>query len=217
MISVLRFPSFKIEPCVFSSASRIVSAERIWCSYMPPMCEASDGFFCHLTQSVPLFSRCCLICSWSITSKPFFNSLVAPTKLVPLSNIMDRTAPRLAINLLRAWMKVSVSIAFATSMWTALLAKQMNRVQYHFKSDLFYRITKVPNISTPHWVSGGASMHLSFGKSAIFWYPNAPRRLRQATHLKIVLRTTELALITQKSFFPRLFSIILLPRCATFS
>ena len=85
MISVLRFPSFKIEPCVFSSASRIVSAERIWCSYMPPMCEASDGFFCHLTQSVPLFSRCCLICSRSISSKAFFWFTGCSYKIAPIT------------------------------------------------------------------------------------------------------------------------------------
>ena len=55
VISVLRFSPFKLEPCVFSSASRIVWAEHIWRSHMPPMCEAPGGFLCHLTQSVPLF------------------------------------------------------------------------------------------------------------------------------------------------------------------
>ena len=80
--------------------------------------------------------------------------------------LMDRTAPHLAINLLRVRMKEFVSIALATSMWTVLLAKQVNRAQYPFKSDLLSRILKGPNISTPQWVNGGASMHLSFGKSA---------------------------------------------------
>ena len=60
-------------------------------------------------------------------------------------------------------------------------------------------------------------MHLSFGKSSIFWYPNAPRSLRQVTRLKIVLRTTELALITQRPVFLRLIGVILLPLCATLS
>ena len=168
---------------------------------MPPMCEASDGFFCHLTQSVPLFSRCSLICSRSISSKAFFDSLDAPTKLLPLSDLMNHSAPCLAINLLRAWMKESVSTAFVTSTWTALFAKQVNRAQYSFKSDLLSQITKGPNISPPKWVNVGASMHLSFAKSAIFWYPNVPCSLQQVTHLKIVLHTTELALITRRPYF----------------
>ena len=73
VISVLRFSLFKREPCVFSIPSRISWAERIWRSQMPPMCEAPGRFFCHLTQSIPLFSRCCLIYSWFIPSKAFFN------------------------------------------------------------------------------------------------------------------------------------------------
>ena len=183
---------------------------------MPPMCKAPGGFFCHLTQSVPLFSRCCLIWSWFISSKAFFNSLDAPRKLVPLSDLMDCTVPRLEINLLRAWMKEYVTIAFTTSMWTVLLGKQVNKAQYRFKSDLLSQITKGPKISTPQSVYGSASMHLSFGKSTIFWYPNAPRSLQHITHLKIVLHTTELVLITQRPFFQRLFSVILLPLCGTF-
>ena len=67
------------------------------------------------------------------------------------------------------------------------------------------------------WVNSGASMHLFFGKSAIFWCLNAPRSLRHVTHLKIVLCTTELALMTQRPFFLRLFCVILLSLCATFS
>ena len=59
-------------------------------------------------------------------------------------------------------------------------------------------------------------MHLSFGKSALFWYPKAPRSL-QVPHLKIILHTTELALLTQRSFFLRLLSVILPPLRATFS
>ena len=50
-----------------------------------------------------------------------------------------------------------------------------------------------------------------------FWYPNSPRSLRHVTHLEILLRTAELTLITQRPIFQRLFSVILLPLCATFS
>ena len=50
-----------------------------------------------------------------------------------------------------------------------------------------------------------------------FWYPNAPRSLRHVTHLQILLRTAELTLITQRPIFRRLFNVILLPLCATFS
>ena len=146
----------------------------------------------------------------------FFNSMDAPRKLVPLSDLMECAVPRLEINLLRAWMKESVNIAFTTCMWTVLLGKQVNKAQYRFKSDLLSQITKGPKIFTPQWVNGGASMHLSFGKSAIFWYLNAPRSLQHVTHLKIVLHTTELVLITQRPFFWRLFSVILLPLCGTF-
>ena len=217
VITFLRFSSFKLEPCVFSSPSRIARADRIWHSQMPPMYEAPGEFFCHLTQSVSLSSRCCLICSWFISSKAFFNPLDAPTKLIPLSDLMNHIVLCLEINLLRVWMKESVSIAFTSSMWTALCAKQVNRAQYCFKSDVLSWMTKVPKISTLQWVNGGASVRLSFGKSAIFWYPNAPRSLQHVTHLKIVLCTTELALITQRPFFWKLSSVILLPLCATFS
>ena len=83
VISVLRFSSFKLEPCVFSRALRIVQAEYILDSQMLPECKAADGFFCQLTQFVRL---CCLICFWFILLKGFFDSFDAPTKLVPLSD-----------------------------------------------------------------------------------------------------------------------------------
>ena len=60
-------------------------------------------------------------------------------------------------------------------------------------------------------------VNLPKGLSCLCWCPNVKHSLRQVTYLKVVLGTTELALITQRAFLLRLFSVILLPLCVAFS
>ena len=64
----------------------------------------------------------------------FCSSLSAPIKLVPLSHLITLTLPLLAINLLRACMKASVSILLTVSMCIALHDKQVKIDPYLLSS-----------------------------------------------------------------------------------
>ena len=55
--SVLNPSSLRLWPWVFSKATRIVLALRIWRSQTPPICEAPGGFLYHVIQSVPFCRR----------------------------------------------------------------------------------------------------------------------------------------------------------------
>ena len=111
------------------------------------------------------------------------------------------------MNLLRAWIKESVSIVFATSRWTALLAKQVKMMPYIFNSVLWHLIVKGLNISSPQYMKGGASCVLSSGKSAIIWVPSLPLSLLHITNLKMMLLQTEFPFVTQKPEFLTHFKV----------
>ena len=77
-----------------------------------------------------------------------YNSLLAPTKFVPLSDHIDRTEPLLAKNLHNAIMNESASIVLVISIWTARLKKHVKRAAC-LRSDHLSLIKIGPNISTP--------------------------------------------------------------------
>lgn len=110
-----------------SSMDRIV---LIFHSHTPPLCEAPGGFIDHWT------SRClsaASIVAWSHDFMDFFNSFLASTKFVPLSDLNNSGFPRYAMKHLRTWMNLSVSNEFATSMCTARIFRQtkMNPYSWH--------------------------------------------------------------------------------------
>ena len=136
--------------------------------------------------------------------------------MVPLSDQSVLMLPRLAMKRLKACINESASNECITSVWTALLAIQVNNAPYLFSSDLLSFIVNGPNISTPQWVNGGSLEILSFGISDIFYSPNLPLSLRHTTHLCIKLLMAELALTIQKPHCLNSFNVRPLPPCATF-
>ena len=61
-----------------------------------------------------------------------FNSLFAPTKLVPLSDRITCTFPRFDMNLRRVNINASVDKFLADSKWTALVVRHVNSTPYFF-------------------------------------------------------------------------------------
>lgn len=97
----------------------------------------------YLAENVQLF------CSQSLIILSSIHFLSIPTKLLPLSDWRILTFPGLAIVLLRAWMKESVSVQFDTSIRTARLTKHVNMSPYLLRSDYFSQIRNDPNMSIP--------------------------------------------------------------------
>ena len=93
-------------PCSYSRPESTFLTERIRRSQTPPMLLAEGGLN---NQTIPYLDSISLIRSWFISSKHAFSSLSAPVKLVPLSLLISLTRPRLAMNLLSAFMNASVS------------------------------------------------------------------------------------------------------------
>ena len=122
--------SFKLYPCVFRRAFRMLLAVLICRFHTPRMRLAVGGFLIDVNQSVPCLCRYCDIWLWSISWKAFWSSLTAPTKLVPLSDLISWMLPCLPINLLNESIKESVSNEYAISMGIARLHKQVNITPY---------------------------------------------------------------------------------------
>ena len=117
--------SSKLLLWVLDNDAKIFLADLICLSHIPPMWLAMGGFLFQTIQSVFWLSMKCFIFLWSISLKDFANSLSAPTKLFPLSQLMDLTLPLLTMKRLRVRMKESVSIVFVISIWTARLTKHV--------------------------------------------------------------------------------------------
>ena len=135
----------------------------------------------------------------SFSFRAFNNLFLVPTKLLPLSQRRS-LFPLLPTNLLKLWMKASVSIDDTLSRWTALLQRQVKIILYFFRVLLLSLMWNGPKMSTPTYVNGGASFIRSGGRLAIFWVVVRPRRIRQETHFEIMCRTSEFPLINQNPF-----------------
>ena len=93
-------------------------------------------------------------------------------KLVPWSHLSLETGPLRATNLRNADMNAEVSIDSTTSVWIALLYRQVKMTAHLFESDvppLVRLVTTVhgPKTSMPTIVKGGDAVILSSGRSAI--------------------------------------------------
>ena len=133
---------------------------------------ASVAFLDHISQSTPVFVRKCWIYWWFISWKASFNSLLAPTKVVPLSDVIILTLPRLAMNFFGAKINESVCIEFVISICTALLARHVNIAPYYFSSFLPYFMINGPSISTSQHMKGSKPVTLHLGSSLMFCVPN---------------------------------------------
>ena len=107
--------SFRLVPCIFSSATKIERADLIWGSYTPPILLAVGGFLFHWLYCPPCSSINSLIFLWFISENALFSSALAPTKVVPLSVLMTRKLPLLDTNLRSACMKASIDSEFIDS------------------------------------------------------------------------------------------------------
>ena len=123
-------------------------------------------------------------------------------KLLPLSEYIDHTFPRLAISHLSARIKESLSKKNVTSICTTLLAIQVNKAPYLLTSLRLCFTINGPNMSTPQWVNGAVLVNLQAGRSAIFCSPILHLNLRQSTHLNMKFVTAEFAPTIQ---YPELF------------
>ena len=187
--------SFRLVPCIFSSATKIECVGLIWHSHIPPIFLAVGGFLFHWIHWPPCSSMNSLIFLWFISENALFSSALAPTKFVPLLVLMTQTLPLLDTNLQSACMKASVDSEFVDSIWIALLERQVKRHPYLFIS-LRPSFTKMgPNMSIPQYVNGGSWESLSLGKSAIFCWHILPLRCLQMTHFAINDLTALLQLI----------------------
>lgn len=102
-----------------------------------------------LSQSM-LSLRSSALISWSsISLIAFLSSASVPMKFVPLSQRISLTDPHLQMKCLSAFINEPVSNEFATSMCTALLAKQVNKTPYLFTTDLPRWMCQGPKKLTP--------------------------------------------------------------------
>ena len=97
-------------------------------SQAPPMCEECGGL------KVQVHPRSLRYLSMLLTSRleEGCNSLAAPTKFVPRSERMCLTGPLMAMKRQKALMKQEVSIDSITSIWTALMDRQVNIIAQRF-------------------------------------------------------------------------------------
>ena len=120
---------FKLLLGVLRSAFRMVLAVLICCSQTLPTWLAVGEFLTYVIQLALCVWRYCYIWLWFISWKAFQSLLIAPTKLVPLWDLIRQMLPRLPINLLNESINESVST-------TAWLHKHINTTPYLFYSFL---------------------------------------------------------------------------------
>ena len=153
--------SFRLAPCIFSSATKIEHADLIWCSHTPLILLAVEGFLFQWIHWPPCSSMNSLIFLWFITENALFGFALAPTKFMPLSVLIIRALLLLDTNLWSACMKALVDTEFVDSIWIALLERHVKRHQYLFIS-LWCSFTKMgSNMSIPQYVNGGSWESLS--------------------------------------------------------
>ena len=144
--NVLSDSSSRRLPCSLIRPLLTFLIDLICLSHTPPKLLVDAGF---LIQSI-LALRSSALTFWSsISSIAFLSSASAPIKFVPLSQRISLTGPLLQMNRLNAWIKESVSKESATSMCTALLAKQVNNAPYLLTTDLPRCTCQGPKKSTP--------------------------------------------------------------------
>ena len=97
--------------CNVSSTSlfKLHLAVLICCSNTPPMWLVVGGFLIHVIQWAQCICRYSDIWLWSIFWKAYQSSLIAPIKLVPLSDLIRQMLSWFPVNRLNESVKESVS------------------------------------------------------------------------------------------------------------
>ena len=119
---------YKIFPYVLNKAFRIPLTVLICLSQTPPLRLAVGGLFIQIIQSAPCIYKYLLILLWFMSWKDFRNSLTAPMKLIPLSELICQMLPLFPINLGTVSKKRSVSREWATSKGIARLQRHVNMI-----------------------------------------------------------------------------------------
>ena len=133
----------------------------------------------------------------SISFRHVCSSFHAPTKLVPQYKRSCIAGPCNARNLLNALMKHEVSIDSITSIWMALVDKQVKRTAQRLllaTSPLVRRVltSQGPKTSRPTKLNGGAGVRRSMGRSAIFCVCCRPLSFLHLMQLFMALFTARL-------------------------
>ena len=130
-VSVIKVCSYSsVSNCSLASAFRIVRAERIIRSHTPPIWLAHGGLKCHsISFCVICFSIVGLFHSW-IDLRSSLSPLI---RLVTLSLYTFSGTPRRLEKRWKAAIKESAVKLWATSRWTALVVRHVNKHPYLFK------------------------------------------------------------------------------------
>ena len=129
--------------------------------HAPPKCEACGGLKIH---SHPYSLRYRSTFSCSISLRDSANFALPPTKFVPLSHRSRAAGPRNAKKRLRAQMSEPASIDSRTSMWMALLLRQVKTSPQRLALAAVPRVLRVltnqgPNTRRiPRWWTAGLSL-----------------------------------------------------------
>ena len=215
--NVQRDSSLKLSPWFLSIAERKLLADRICHSHTPPMLLAMGGLHFQLIHSPPNSIKKSLILFSSISPSAFFSSMLAPTKLAPLSLRIILTFPLLLIKRLSAWMKPSVVKFLVTLMCTDLLDKHVNMASYLYWIFPPSLTRNGPNMSIPQKVKGGSSESLSAGRFPILCRHIFPCSFLHSTHLDMTYLTALVQLIIQYPWLRISFIVTPWPAWATFS
>ena len=96
--SVCNDSSSKIFPCVLTKPFIIPLALLVCLFQTPPMWLVIGRFLIQVSQSDSCICKFWFILLWFMYSKIFHNSLTAPTKLLPLPDLIWQMLPLLPIN-----------------------------------------------------------------------------------------------------------------------
>ena len=133
--------------CSGSMVRSIFRADRICLSQAPPMCDAAGGLNTHSISRCRHIRR--RIGSLFSCLTALRSSLSAPTKFVPLSDLICFGFPQRAMNQTSALMKELVSREVSLSMCTALITRHVNIHPYLFSWLRPLLTRKEPKQSTP--------------------------------------------------------------------
>ena len=130
-----------------------------------------------------------------------FNSRSAPTKLVPLSDLITSGSPLRLTNCPNAIMKASVSSDGTSSRTMARVVKQVKRHPQHFVEPLPHLTTSGPKKSTSENIKGGLyGCSLSLGRGAMTCFTGLSFSPRHLKHFLMMFFAKPLPPIIQNIF-----------------
>lgn len=142
-------------------------------SHRPPALGHAGALKCHVTPSSLMFLMNELSIVSMIALYSRFKMLLAPTKLVPLSEYTCRGVPRRAHIRRKAARNAGVLRSATNSRWTAFVTRHTKTATYPFDvltpRPLLALTSTWPVKSTPVLVKGREGLTLGRGRSAMIW------------------------------------------------